>query len=61
MGKLLDWFKGKSPTPKRQERYVTISYEEYELLQVAAWCKGERAAAQKKLKILNAWKLENGF
>lgn len=60
MRKLLDWIKG-SPTPKPKTRFVTIPVEEYELLKTAAWNKGERSAAQKKLKVLNAWKLENGF
>lgn len=60
MKKLLDWIKN-SPTPKLKKRFVTIPLEEYELLKTAAWNKGERSAAQKKLRTLNAWKLENGF
>lgn len=55
--KLLDKIKG-SPTPKR---FVVISAEEYDLLKVAAWEKGKRAEAQRKLKTLNAWKLRNGL
>ena len=54
--RLIDRIKG-SPI----KRFVTIPREEYELLQVAAWNKGERAEAQKKLKTLNAWKLKNGL
>ena len=55
--RLIDKIKG-SPTPKR---FVVIPAEEYELLKVAAWQKGERAEAQKKLQILNAWKLSKGL
>lgn len=55
--RLIDKIKG-SPTPKR---FVTIPAEEYELLKVAAWQKGERAEAQRKLKTLNAWKLSKGL
>ena len=55
--RLLDKIKG-SPTPKR---FVVISAEEYDLLKVAAWEKGKRAEAQRKLKTLNAWKLRNGL
>lgn len=55
--RLIDKIKG-SPTPKR---FVVIPAEEYELLKVAAWQKGERAEAQRKLKTLNAWKMRNGL
>ena len=55
--RLIDKIKG-SPTPKR---FVVIPAEEYELLKVAAWQKGERADAQRKLKTLNAWKMRNGL
>lgn len=55
--RLIDKIKG-SPTPKR---FVVILAEEYELLKVAAWQKGERAEAQRKLKTLNAWKMRNGL
>jgi hypothetical protein len=55
--RLIDKIKG-SPTPKR---FVVIPAEEYELLKVAAWEKGERAEAQRKLKTLNAWKIRNGL
>lgn len=55
--RLLDKIKG-SPAPKR---FVVIPAEEYDLLKVAAWNKGERAEAQRKLKTLNAWKLRNGL
>ena len=48
MSKLLEQIKT-SPTPKAT-RFVTIPIEEYELLKVAAWKKGERAEAQRKLK-----------
>lgn len=54
MGKLLDKIKT-SPAPTT--RFVCIPYEEYELLKVAAWSKGERAEAQKRLTTLMAWKL----
>lgn len=57
--KLLVKFKGLSPSPKT--RFVTIPLEEYELLKVATWQKGERAEAQRKLKTLNAWKMRNGL
>lgn len=46
---------------KRKPQFVTILSEEYELLQRAAWCRGERAEAQKKLKLLNARKINNGL
>jgi hypothetical protein len=55
--RLIDKIKG-SPTPKR---FVVIPAEEYELLKVAAWEKGKRAEAQRKLKTLNAWKMNNGL
>lgn len=55
--RLIDKIKG-SPTPKR---FVVIPAEEYELLKVAAWQKGERVEAQRKLKTLNAWKMRNGL
>ena len=55
--RLIDKIKG-SPTPKR---FVVIPEEEYELLKVAAWQKGERVEAQRKLKTLNAWKMRNGL
>lgn len=60
MRKLLDWIKS-SPTPKPKYRLITIPLEEYELLQIAAWNKGRRAEAQKKLKLLNAGKLNDGL
>ncbi len=56
--KLLDKIKG-SPIPGR--RFVTIPAEEYRLLMVAAWNRGQRAQAQKQLKALNAWKMQNGL
>lgn len=61
MRRLLDLFKGKTPTPKKVTRFVTIPLEEYELLKLAAWNKGQGAEAQKKLKTLNAWRLSNGL
>ena len=57
MSKLLEQIKT-SPSPKTT-RFVTIPVEEYELLKVAAWKKGERAEAQRKLKTIYAWKLAN--
>lgn len=60
MRKLLDWIKG-SPVPKPKTRFVLIPLEEYELLKLATWNKGQRSEAQKKLKTLNAWKIKNGL
>lgn len=54
MGKLLDKIKS-SPAPTT--RFVCVPYEEYELLKVAAWNRGERAEAQKRLTTLMAWRL----
>lgn len=42
-------------------RFVTIPVEEYELLQVAAWQRGQRAEAQKKLKTLTANKINQNL
>lgn len=62
MKSLLDWIRG-TPTPKKrfQTRFVTIPLEEYELLKLATWNKGQRAKAQRKLKELSAWKINNGL
>lgn len=58
MNKLIDKIKA-SPTPRT--RFVTIPIEEYELLKLAAWNRGVRAEAQKRLKILMARKLNENL
>lgn len=65
MGKLLDFIKG-SPSPKPIEvkpiydtSKVLIYTYEYNLLRVAAFERGKRREAIKKLKTFVAWRLAN--
>ncbi len=61
MGRLLNFFKGKSPTPKPvyDTRMEMVYSYELQLLRLAAWEKGEREEALKKLKTFTAWRLAN--
>ena len=61
MGRLLNFFKGKSPTPKPvyDTRMEMVYSYELQLLRLAAWEKGEREGALKKLKTFTAWRLAN--
>lgn len=60
MGKLLSFFK-KSPTQQAvyDTRMEMVYSYELQLLRLAAWEKGEREDALKKLKTFTAWRLAN--
>ncbi len=62
MRRLIDLFRGKSPSPKHQYDMRTEMVYSYELnlLRVAAFNKGEREEAIKKLRAFSAWRLANG-
>lgn len=60
MRKLLSFFK-KSPAPQTvyDTRMEMVYSYELQLLRLAAWEKGEREEALKKLKTFTAWRLAN--
>lgn len=60
MGKLLDFFRGKSPTPKYDTRTEMVYSYELNLLRAYMTHKGLRPEIERKLKAFSAWRLANG-